>query len=248
MIFNIIISILTATVLVAPLSAQVPNESEIMPIEQKATPSSNIRILLGAALTPAYFDFRKNQYITTFNQLKSLGYEDFYVVEALSKLGPTFLNEHCKNVFYSTANNPRFKNNGINEARTLHEASHHFKFAPDDMIIKLTGRYQLINDSFFKLVKDNPDTDVFVRVNEYGDVFTLCYAMRCKYFQEMYAQMDYEKMERQWINVEREVGNYIKRKKQQGNFKVIYVEKLGVIANLLGSSTAPGTPEQINTY
>src|SRR5256885_4787014 len=50
--------------------------------------------------------------------------------------------------------------------------SYHFNFDPNDMILKLTGRYQPISDYFFKLVENNPQYDAIVKVN--GDsVFSL---------------------------------------------------------------------------
>lgn len=209
---------------------------------------SKTRILLSAALTDAYFEFRKEQYIGSLHLLQGYGYKDVYIVEALKKTGPTFLNDYTPNVFYATTNNPNFRNNGINEAMTLLEASYFFNFDPDDIIVKLTGRYHLISDSLIKLIENNPDVDVFAKFTDIGNIYTLCFAMRCKYFQEMYSGMNYELMERNWILVEHEAGNYIKRKLNAGIFKAMHVDKLGIRANLYGSSTAPGTPEIINYY
>ncbi len=209
---------------------------------------AKVCIVLSAALTDAYFEFRKTQYIESINILAQYGYHNPYVIEALRKQGPTFLDDYTSNVFYSTADDPRFRNKGINEARTMLQGIIHFNFNPDDLIIKLTGRYQLISDKFIKLVKNNPDIDAFVMVNEDGNVFTLGFAMRCKYMREMYENMDWEKMEHNWINVEHEVGNYIKRKKRSGSFKVKYIKKLYMKADLFGSSTAPGIPAEIREW
>lgn len=205
-----------------------------------------IRILLSAALTEAYFDFRKQQYIESFNILAQYGYKNVYVVEALKKQGPTFLDDYSKNVFYSTANNSFFKNNGVNESLTLLEASYHFKFDPEDIIIKFTGRYQLVSDYLIKLVKRHPEIDAFVLFNKDATVVTGGFAMRCKYFQEMYKEMNYGAMEQFWLPVELLVGNYIKRKLKTRNFKVYYLKKLDMKANKFGSSTALGpVPNEI---
>jgi hypothetical protein len=208
---------------------------------------ARIHILLSAALTPAHYNFRKAQYIKAFKQLASFGYgpERFYVVEALKKTGPTFLEEYCKNVFYATTNNPRLTNNGINEALTVLEATYHFKFKPEDMIIKITGRHYLRSKHFMRIVKQNPQYDAFVRIDGNGDVFTVGFAMKCKHLQEMYKNIDYPRMERNHINLEHEVGNYIKRKVQEGNFNVLYMDKLDIVANNFGSSTAPGAPDNL---
>lgn len=203
------------------------------------------KIMLTAALTDAHYEFRQQQYIESFNILKVLGYENFYVVEALKKQGPTFLDDYSKHVFYSTVNGTCFRNQGINEARTSLEATYHFKFESEDMIIKLTGRHLFLSDYFLKLVANNPDYDAFVKIDDNGDVFTVCFAMKCKYFQEMYEHMDFNNMEVRWINLEHEVGNYIKQKVREGQFKVYYVDKLDVKADNFGSSTAPGAPHNI---
>ncbi|MGC2310533.1 MAG: hypothetical protein WA432_02870 [Candidatus Babeliaceae bacterium] len=206
---------------------------------------ARIRMLLSAALADAHFEFRKAQYIKSLTLLKDYGYNNVYIVEALKKHGPTFLDDYSKHVFYSTVNNPHLRNNGINEARTLLEGTYYFKFNPEDMIIKLTGRHHFISDSFVQLVKNNFNYDALVKVDAKGDVYTVGFAMRCKYFREMYEQMDYDAMECYRINLEHEVGNYIKRKVQKGNFNVLYVDKLDILANNFGSTTAPGAPENI---
>ena len=74
-----------------------------------------IRIVCTAALTDAFFEFRKQQYIEACFMLTKLGYKDFYIIEALKKQGPTFLDYCCPHVFYASANNPFLKNNGIND-------------------------------------------------------------------------------------------------------------------------------------
>lgn len=202
--------------------------------------NATLRIVLGTALTTAHFEFRKQQYIDMFARLKGYGYDTFYVVEGFKKEGPTFLDEYAPHVFYAQTSNPDLKNQGVNEARTQLEGTYHFMFDPDDMILKLTGRYHLLSDDFLRCVEQNADNfDAFVQINENGDVYTLGFAMRCKYFQEMYEQINYTAMEKNRINLETEVGNYIKRKLKDGSFRVFYITKLHIMANLFGSSAAP---------
>lgn len=205
------------------------------------TPSlSVIRIVCSAALTNAYFEFRKQQYIESFNMITKFGYKDFYVVEAIKKQGPTFLEQYTQHVFYATVNNPHLKNNGINEAKTLLEGCNFFNFNPEDIIIKLTGRHSLISDHLLKIVEKNPDIDAFIKVNSDGNVFTLGFAMRYKYLKEMFETIDYGPLEQFMIPLEYRVGDYVKKKKREGIFKVIYLDKLDIKANVYGSSTAPG--------
>ncbi len=211
---------------------------------------AKIQILLSAALTNNHFEFRKKQYIETFTILKSYGYgpEGIYVVEALKKAGPTFLDEHCKNIFYATVNNPTFINHGVNEAATLLEGLHFFKFDDEDMIIKFTGRHQLTSDYLLDLIKNDPEYDAFVKVNSDGNVYTLGFAMKCKHLKEMFTGMDFNAMGYTRRPIEYDVGDYIKLKVKQGNFKVYYIKKLRMKANIFGSSTAPGIAEQIKYY
>jgi hypothetical protein len=117
--------------------------------------NAEMRIILTAALTDNCFEFRKNQYIESLSILAKYGYKNPYIVEAIRTPGPTFLDDYSTNVFYATCNNPSIRNLGANEARTLLEALEYFQFADDDMILKLTGRYQLFSDRLIKIVEKN---------------------------------------------------------------------------------------------
>jgi len=202
--------------------------------------TGQVRLVLSAAISDAYYEIRKQQYIASFHALAGYGYSNPYVVEALRKQGPTFLDDYSTNVFYSTANAPHYRNKGISEALTLLEGFYHFGFHPDDIIIKMTGRYLMVSDYLLRIVENHPEYDAIVKVDSIGQVHTLAFAMRCKYFQEMFSSIDYPRMETLWINIEREVGDYIRRKAQQGNFKVLYLPKLDIKADLIGSAVSPG--------
>ena len=58
-------------------------------------------------------------------------------------------------------------------------------------VIKITGRYLLIDDSFMNLVKanqSNPNVNSIIRLGDTGMQFTCLYALRYKYFREFYEQ------------------------------------------------------------
>jgi hypothetical protein len=202
--------------------------------------NAQIRLLLSAALTDVRYDLRKQQYLENFEQLAKFGYgyEDVYVVEALKKQGPTFLEEYARHVFYATVNDPKVKNQGINEAKTLLEGCYHFNFDPEDMIVKMTGRHHFISDYFLQIVQKNTDYDAILKVNG-TSVFTLAFAMKYKYFKEMFERANYRAMEGRWIILETVVGEYIQQKIKQANFKVLYIDKLDIHVTFDGSSTAP---------
>lgn len=194
------------------------------------------RIVLSAALTDSYFEARKQQYVDAFNILKQFGYGNPYIVEAVKKQGPTFLNEYSNNVFYSTENDPKFKNYGINEAATVYEGICHFDFDPEDMVVKMTGRYHLISDHFLKMVEAHLDCDAIVKFNEPTSVDCAGFAMKCKFFKQMCENMDHDQMERDWVILETEVANYINKKVKEGNFKVCYLDRLDIRADLYAST------------
>ncbi len=210
--------------------------------------SGQLKILLSAALTNnVYAEFRQKQYLETFNVLTNFGYKDFYIVEALQKHGPTYLENYCNHVFYATVNNPHLKNNGINEARTILEATYHFNFAPDDMILKCTGRYHFGSDYFLKMIENNSDYDAILRIHApSGQVYVVCFAMKCKHLQDMYEHLDYHAMEHHWVILEKAVGDYVLQKERQGKFKVLYVPQLDITGSTYGSTTAPGSNEVIH--
>ncbi|GMU19467.1 MAG: hypothetical protein AMXMBFR12_06590 [Candidatus Babeliales bacterium] len=214
--------------------------------------SAQIRILLTAALTDAHYEFRKDEYIHAFNTLKNLGYEEFYIVEALKKGGHTFLDEYSSHVLYATANDPLCKNQGVNESRTMLEALDYFDFDPEDMIIKLTGRHRLISDFIIKMVENNPDCDVFFKYCKGmypaffdGMVPTMCFAMRCKFLREMYATIDYKKMQQENMPIEWLVPAFINRMVNEGKMKSMILDKLDIRVNAFASSASPGLAEKI---
>lgn len=217
--------------------------------------SCYLRILLSAALTDKHFEFRKNQYITSFSTLEKYGYSDVYIVEALKKKGPTFLDQYSKNVFYATTNDEHCSNQGINESRTILEALYYYNFDPEDMIIKITGRHCLISDYFLNLVQSNPDYDAFVKVAnglmpawQDGMIPTMCFAMKCKYLREFYEQINYEKMKEYDVPIEWVIASYIDKKIKEGNFKVYITQRLDIQVNAFASSASPDLPERIYIF
>lgn len=207
---------------------------------------AQVRIMLTAALTDAYFEFRKQQYLETFSLFEQYGFgpQNLYVVEALKKQGPTFLDDYSAHVFYSTVNNPNLRNNGINEALTMLDALNHFDFDPDDMIIKLTGRHQLFSDYFIKMVQQNSEYDAIVKGVD-GVVVTAAFAMKNAALKQMLSVLDYASMEAGHIPLESLVCTYINNKAQQGALKVLFIDKLDFKAEIYGSSTAPGVAPQV---
>ena len=199
--------------------------------------TSEVKILYTAALLDFDYESRKKEYIHTLDILRSYGYHNPYIVEAI-KSGPhTFFNDYSCNVIYSNVNNPKLRNKGINEARSMTEACKKFYFKDNDIIVKITGRYFFTSDVFLRAVEAKPTVDAFVTVDQYGQVFTGCFALRYKFLKEMLHQLDYQKMERNMINIESEVSCYLRKIIQEKDAHVLYLDKIDVTANIMGDGT-----------
>ncbi|HEX2978574.1 MAG TPA: hypothetical protein VHO47_05625 [Candidatus Babeliales bacterium] len=196
-------------------------------------------IVLTAALADNNFEFRKQQYIKAFKTLKKYRYKKFYIIEALKKNGPTFLDEYSKNVFYSGANNFSLRDKGLNEGITMLEGLRHFRFDTDDMIIKLTGRWCLVSKYFLKLVKKNRNKyHAIAKVcNKYA--LTQCFAMRYAQFLKMLQSFDYHALDQKGITIERAVGGYLADKAASGELRVLFIDKLDIGVDPFGSTTYP---------
>jgi len=190
------------------------------------------KIICTSALIKKSFHERKKDYIRALKKIEELGYQP-YIIEACANR-PSFLDKYSNNVFYAKTNNPKLKNKGVNEVKSMIAGFNHFKFHDDDMIIKLTGRYKLADSFFVKLVEYNIDADAIARywVQE-GSIFTGCFAMKYKHFKNIFQKLDLKKMEKKRINVESIFGNYLENLKKNGG-KVIYLDFVHVLAYHFG--------------
>lgn len=185
-------------------------------VSDASSMQSKIRVVCTTALIPDKYEERKKQYIHSLQKLQTMGC-DFYVVESCKK-GPTFLDEYCNNVCYTQSNNPSWAkgkgNYGLNEVLSLTIGLQHFNFDPDDMIIKLTGRYALEKDEFIRLVENNPQADAFLRAWNDSDAYTGLFAIRLKYLVDFLNSIDFVKMER--TPIEHVFGRYITQLRANG--------------------------------
>jgi len=167
---------------------------------------AEIRIVLTAALSDYCYDMRKEQYIKSFNALYRYGYKDFYIVEALKKEGHTFLDDYCDNVFYSQANLAD-KPVGYNEAATLLDALYYFDFAPDDIIVKLTGRHSFATNALIKRAETMTSDALFKQCNKKELTwYTVAFAMRCDELIKMLEWITHNFLNP--MNLEHHVGLY----------------------------------------
>jgi hypothetical protein len=100
----------------------------------------------------------------------------------------------------------------------------------DDFIIKVSGRYMLVNDTFVNLVKEhetNPRVNAIIRLcDQDTQQYTFLYAMRYKYFKQLHSQP----MFAAGINIEQVTLDFIRA---NGLFDTtIKVKSLGILANI----------------
>jgi len=217
----------------------------------KKTETRNSKVLLTAAIIDKHFELRKVEYVKSIEVIKQLGYEP-YIVEACIS-GPSFLDQYCCHVFYPNVNVPHI-DKGINEAISMLKALNHFGFDDNDMIIKVTGRYCFIDDSFVQFVECNSNLDAVVMKWPHfreGDLFTGCFAMKCKYFKDMlidYLRVTirglYKRRAHPIIESWLSLYVYIMKKKY---CRVAYVEKVGLQTNIF-SNGAQYDPNNFKIY
>lgn len=99
-----------------------------------------------------------------------------------------------------------------------------------EFIIKTSGRYMLVNDTFVNLVKEhetNPRVNAIVRLCDNDtQQYTFLYAMRYKYFKQLHSQPIFAA----GINIERVTLDFIKN---SGLFDTtVKVDSLGILTNI----------------
>lgn len=104
----------------------------------------------------------------------------------------TILDNFWIDVHYTENNKKTFKHKGMNELMDIKSVIEEFNIQDDDIIIKLTGRYKILDSSFFKTVIDNSNIyDAFMKFfnvsteqYEKNDCILGLFAIRCKYLKE----------------------------------------------------------------
>ena len=138
---------------------------------------------------------RQNRYIECINHLLELINNDLNIKPIIVEnngLRQTFLDDLKCDVCYTNNNIINYYHKGENELLDIKEVINQYNIKDDDIIIKLTGRYKLLNLNFINLVKNTINNyDAFVK---FFNVCTLQYmfddcvlglfAIKCKYLKE----------------------------------------------------------------
>jgi hypothetical protein len=171
------------------------------------------------------FEHRKFRYIDSIKSSLSLINGDNTIKPIIIENNgyrQTYLDGFGCEVAYSNNNTLNLKHKGANELIDIHQLITHYNIQDDDMIIKLTGRYKLLNLDFINCVKTNiTKYDAFVKFFNvctleylYNDCVLGLFAIKCKYLK----QFDYKCVK----SPECEFAEYVR------DFRVMEIDKLGL--------------------
>lgn len=164
---------------------------------------NTIKIILSTALIDDNISIkdREIEYIESFNILKNLGYKFSIVETALEK--SDFLESYSEDVIYTNVNG-KYKNRGTNYVNAFKKFINNYKSDDDDIIVHITGRYPLINDSFFKECENLDKNKIgCFKEDGYNQFHMFLYALRYIELKKILNSINIEKMEREMINVEK---------------------------------------------
>lgn len=138
---------------------------------------------------------RQNRYIKCITKVVELINNDENIKPIIVEnngLRQTFLDYLKCDVCYTNNNIINYTHKGENELLDIKEVINQYNIEDDDIIIKLTGRYKLLNLNFINLVKNNiNEYDAFVKFFNvctlkymFDDCILGLFAIKCKYLKE----------------------------------------------------------------
>ena len=185
-------------------------------VDRENIPLSHIDQRLDLSLSKRY-----EEYEESLNIIKSFKY-DFIILETVSEFDP-FL-EKYGNVFYSKVNNSNYRNRGTNYVMALKKILSTMKFDDNDLIIHITGRYPLVDNSFIEYCKEiDKNTIGCFKKDSINQFYLFLYSLRFKKLKNIIDSIDISDMEINKFNLEKIFSNYL------SNDKVEFVERLGII-------------------
>lgn len=132
------------------------------------------------------YEQRISDYKQTFESALALKdkFDSITIVETVSKEVVDILEDSGIVVYYSKFDNS-FENKGLNEMFHINDFLQQSKISDDDMVIKLTGRYSIVNDNILNVVSDfiaKFDGDIYDPCNR--GVHTFLFGFKKKLFTE----------------------------------------------------------------
>lgn len=181
-------------------------------------------------------ELRKNQYISAIsNTLKFLPEGIKPIIVENSGLSNSFLDNFGIDVVYTNNNSQTFKHKGVNELLDLKEVILKYNILDDDTIIKITGRYTVFSDYFFKLVTENFEKDLIMKFYNcctfkyvYFDCILGLFAIKCKYLKNFNFNSSTK------ISIEVEYAIYLRKNIKKSN--IIEVNNLDLEVCFAGNN------------
>lgn len=171
---------------------------------------------------------RNNRYIECINQLLELIKNDNDIKPIIVEnngLRKTYLDNFNCNIHYTNNNSYQCIHKGFNELLDIKDVIEKYNINDDDIVIKITGRYKLLNRDFINLIKNN-NKDAYVKFFNvctkefmYNDSVLGLYAIKCKYLKNF----NYNGMNK---SPEVEFAEYVREKIDKNN--LIEIENLNL--------------------
>lgn len=184
---------------------------------------NNIIIVLSTAIINDNINIENRliEYKECFDIIKNMGYNFTILETVLDK--SDFLEEYSENVIYSKVNGV-YRNRGTNYVNAFRKFLNESNFSDDDIIIHITGRYPLVDDSFFiECQKLDSDKIGCFRKDKYNQFYLFLYAMRFSYLKNLLNNIDVDFMENNMINLEKIFSDMIPHQ------SVKLMDRLGII-------------------
>lgn len=175
---------------------------------------NNVRIYLSTALIDntaqpvSHLNQNKNltlnkrlaEYDECFKIIDKFNYK-FEIVETVVNESP-FLEKYSK-VTYTKVNSDQYKNRGTNYVNAFRKLLESSEFKDDDLIVHITGRYPLVDDTFLKkcTVLDENKIGIF-KADNHQQLHLFLYALRYKNLYELLTSLNLSRLEDSFENLE----------------------------------------------
>ena len=146
-------------------------------------------------------EHRKANYINSIRQtLSVLPKEIKPIIVENNGFRETYLDNLGCDIHYTDTNVINYFHKGVNELEDIKAVITKYNIQDTDTVIKLTGRYHLLNSNFFNFVINNPNFDAYVKFysnpnwgqSNDNDTILGVFAMKCKYL-KMFEYSDFTK-------------------------------------------------------
>lgn len=144
--------------------------------------------------------------------------------------GRTYLDDFGVDVVYTDHQTVEVPHKGYKEWMDLREVIRRHAIGPEDWVIKLTGRYEVTDDSFFRMVLDHQDrADALIKFQNictgqfvWDDCVLGLFAIRARYITDW--------IYRDAIHPEREFATHIRSLAQAQQIRLMEMTHLGLHA------------------